>query len=81
VDGLHRRRVGLCRTAVATSRPRADRGWCSRFHLARMPSARRRDATLLAGRLRWFSALVFCALVNVGCLLAFARCRANRSIC
>ena len=29
-------------------------------------------ATLLAGRLRWFSALVFCALVNVGCLLAFA---------
>ena len=29
-------------------------------------------ATLLAGRLRWFPALVFCALVNVGCLLAFA---------
>jgi hypothetical protein len=29
-------------------------------------------ATLLAGRLRWFPALVFCALLNVGCLLAFA---------
>ena len=29
-------------------------------------------ATLLAGRLRWFPALMFCALVNVGCLLAFA---------
>ncbi len=29
-------------------------------------------ATLLAGRVRWFPALVFCALVNVGCLLAFA---------
>jgi hypothetical protein len=29
-------------------------------------------ATLLAGRLRWFPTLMFCALVNVGCLLAFA---------
>jgi hypothetical protein len=29
-------------------------------------------ATLLAGRLRWFRALLFCALLNVGCLLAFA---------
>lgn len=29
-------------------------------------------ATLLAGRLRWFAALLFCALLNVGCLLAFA---------
>ena len=29
-------------------------------------------ATLLAGRLRWFPALVFCAFANVGCLLAFA---------
>lgn len=29
-------------------------------------------ATLLAGRLRWFPALLFCALLNVGCLLAFA---------
>jgi hypothetical protein len=29
-------------------------------------------ATLLAGRLRWFPTLTFCALVNVGCLLAFA---------
>jgi hypothetical protein len=29
-------------------------------------------ATLLAGRLRWFPALVFCALLNVGCLAAFA---------
>jgi hypothetical protein len=29
-------------------------------------------ATLLAGRLRWFPALMFCALANVGCLLAFA---------
>jgi hypothetical protein len=29
-------------------------------------------ATLLAGRLRWFPTLMFCALLNVGCLLAFA---------
>jgi len=29
-------------------------------------------ATLLAGRLRWFPALMFCAFANVGCLLAFA---------
>jgi hypothetical protein len=29
-------------------------------------------ATLLAGRLRWFPTLLFCALLNVGCLLAFA---------
>ena len=29
-------------------------------------------ATVLAGRLRWFQALIFCAVVNVGCLLAFA---------
>jgi hypothetical protein len=29
-------------------------------------------ATLLAGRLGWFPALMFCALVSVGCLLAFA---------
>lgn len=29
-------------------------------------------ATVLAGRLRWFPALMFCALVYVGCLLAFA---------
>jgi hypothetical protein len=29
-------------------------------------------ATLLAGRLRWFPALIFCAVVNIGCLLAFA---------
>jgi hypothetical protein len=29
-------------------------------------------ATALAGRLRWFPALVFCALVNVGCLIAYA---------
>jgi hypothetical protein len=29
-------------------------------------------ATLLAGRLRWFPTLMFCALLNVACLLAFA---------
>ncbi len=29
-------------------------------------------ATLLAGRVRWFPALMFCALLNVGCLLVFA---------
>ena len=29
-------------------------------------------ATVLAGRLRWFQTLIFCAVVNVGCLLAFA---------
>ena len=29
-------------------------------------------ATLLAGRLRWFPTLMFCALLNIGCLLAFA---------
>ncbi len=29
-------------------------------------------ATLLAGRLRWFPTLMFCAIANVGCLLAFA---------
>jgi hypothetical protein len=29
-------------------------------------------ATLLAGRLRWFPALVACAVLSVGCLLAFA---------
>jgi hypothetical protein len=29
-------------------------------------------ATVLAGRLRWFPVLMFCALVYVGCLLAFA---------
>jgi hypothetical protein len=29
-------------------------------------------ATVLAGRLRWFPVLVFCALVYVACLLAFA---------
>jgi hypothetical protein len=29
-------------------------------------------ATLLAGRLRWFPTLMFCALINVACLLVFA---------
>ena len=29
-------------------------------------------ATLLAGKLRWFPTLVTCAVLNVGCLLAFA---------
>ncbi len=29
-------------------------------------------ATLLAGRLRWFRTLMFCAVVSVACLLAFA---------
>jgi hypothetical protein len=29
-------------------------------------------ATLLAGRLRWFPTLMFCSLLYVGCLLAFA---------
>jgi hypothetical protein len=29
-------------------------------------------ATLLAGRLRWFATIMFCALVYVACLLAFA---------
>jgi len=29
-------------------------------------------ATLLAGRLRWFPTLLFCAVLNAGCLIAFA---------
>jgi hypothetical protein len=29
-------------------------------------------ATLLAGRLRWFPALIICAVCNLGCLLGFA---------